>query len=311
MSAASKIHDLDTSPQGDGSIRLQVLLASLGVASRRHAAEVIRDGRVEVEGEVVREPGWRVPAQGAAVRVDGRHLPTGRDPPRRTILLNKPRGLICSADDTQGPTVFECLHGIPERLAPVGRLDKNTEGLLLLSNDGPLVQHLTHPRYGHRKEYLVTVRGGVDRATLDRLRGPMQLEDGVWLRPVEVEWVDGEPHRDPPRDRLLMRLGEGRNRQIRRMCETVGLRVERLIRLAIDDLRLPHDLRPGEWRDLTPTELEDLRSVHHAVASASAASRMECTEGRTTASSERAAGTGQSRAATRATGASSRPKQRS
>jgi pseudouridine synthase len=201
----------------------------------------------------------RVRPDGAGVSVDGRPL-TAAPPPRlRTILLNKPRGLICSADEEQGPTVFECLRDIPERLVPVGRLDKDSEGLLLLSNDGDLVHTLTHPRFGHRKEYLVTLRGYLDEETLTRLGNPMTLEDGTELRPVEVDYIDGDPDREPPRHRLLMTLGEGRNRQIRRMCDLVGLHVERLIRLAIDDLRLPHDLRAGEWRDLTPQEIRAMR----------------------------------------------------
>ncbi len=299
------------SPRDGEGVRLQVLLASLGVASRRHAALMIRDGRVEVDGEVVREPGRRVPIRGARVCVDGHRLSARDEPRRRTVMLNKPRGLICSADDEQGPTVFECLWDIPERLAPVGRLDRNSEGLLLLSNDGALVHALTHPRYGHRKEYLVSVKGDVDRRTLTLLRGPMRLDDGILLRPVEVEWVDCQRGRFPPRHRLLMRLGEGRNRQIRRMCEAVGLRVERLIRLAIDGLRLPHDLGPGEWRDLRPDELAELERAHHDVDNSRAASRIDAADGRTAASSDRAAGIGQSNAATRATGAARRPKQRS
>jgi 23S rRNA pseudouridine2605 synthase len=240
------------------SVRLQVLLARYGVASRRHAADAIREGRVVVDGQVVREPGLRVDPDRVHIRVDGLPLRTAKPPRHRTILLNKPRGLICSADEEQGPTVFDCLQTIRERLVPVGRLDKDSEGLLLLSNDGPLVNALTHPRFGHRKEYLVTVRGEISGTALATLRSAMTLDDGTVLRPVEVQLVDSEPGRDPPRHRLLMTLGEGRNRQVRRMCETVGLYVERLIRLAIGGLRLPRALRPGEWRDVTPDELRAL-----------------------------------------------------
>lgn len=241
----------------ENTVRLQVLLAHFGIASRRHAADLVRSGRVSVDGETVLEPGLRV-APNADVRVDDQALSGVPRPRLRTILLNKPRGLICSADEGQGPTIYECLRDIRERLVPVGRLDKDSEGLLLLSNDGALVNTLTHPRYGHRKEYLVTIRGALNGDTLARLRSPMTLEDGTALRAVEVDLVDSEPDRDPPRHRLLMVLGEGRNRQIRRMCDTVGLHVERLIRLAIDGLRLPRDLKAGEWRDLTPGERTDL-----------------------------------------------------
>lgn len=247
-----------TSPPDAGqehSVRLQVLLARCGVASRRHAADLVREGRVQVHGRVVDEPGLRVDPATAHIRVDGKPLRTDAPRRHRTVMLNKPRDLICSADDGQGPTVFECLRGIPGRLVPVGRLDKDSEGLLLLSTDGDLVNRLTHPRYGHRKEYLVTVRGTLDGRALATLRGAMVLDDGTRIRPVEVSLVDSEPRRDPPRHRLLMVLGEGRNRQVRRMCEAVGLYVERLIRLAIGGLRLPHDLPAGKWRDLTSAEL--------------------------------------------------------
>ena len=238
----------------DGTVRLQVALAHAGVCSRRHAADWIASGRVEVDGETVREPGFRVPV-GAEVRVDGRAIEAGGHEPLRTILLNKPRGLICSADDAEGPTVFECLRGVRERLVPVGRLDKDSEGLLLLSNDGELVNRLTHPRYGHVKEYLVTVRGELDERAFRELRSPMTLEDdGTQLAPVRVEYEGYDGSRIPPRHRLRMWLGEGRNRQIRRMCEQVGLRVTSLVRLAVNDLRLPRDLPPGAWRDLTPRD---------------------------------------------------------
>ncbi len=238
----------------EDTLRLQVLLAHFGVASRRHAADLIRAGRVLVDGAAATEPGMRVSPDTSRILVDGQPLKTGQPPRLRTILLNKPRGLICSADKEQGPTVFECTPTIPERLVPVGRLDKDTEGLLLLSNDGALVHELTHPRFGHRKEYLVTVRGALDGEGLARLRGPMTLEDGTAIRAVEVDLIDSEPDRDPPRHRLRMILGEGRNRQVRRMCESVGLHVERLIRLAINGLRLPRDLKPGIWRELTEAE---------------------------------------------------------
>lgn len=244
------------------SPRLQVLLAHAGVCSRRHAAALVESGRVTVNGEAILEPGYRVP-KGAAVAVDGHPLPSAHEPPR-TILLYKPRGLVCSADESEGPTVYECLRGVRERVVPVGRLDKDSEGLLLLSNDGDLVLHLTHPRYGHIKEYLVTVRGDLDERAFRALNAPMTLEDdGTRLAPVRVEYEDGDTFSNPPRHRLRMWLQEGRNRQIRRMCEQVGLRVSRLVRVAINGLRLPRGIRPGEWRDLTPAELARLESPSH------------------------------------------------
>ncbi len=249
-----------TDGAGDDTLRLQVVLSHSGVCSRRHAAEWIASGRVQVDGETIREPGFRVPL-GATVSVDGHALVAGGHEPHRTILLNKPRGLICSADDAEGPTVFECLRGVRERLVPVGRLDKESEGLLLLSNDGDLVNRLTHPRYGHVKEYLVTVRGEMDERAFRELSSPMTLEDdGTRLAPVRVEYEGFDERCDPPRHRLRMWLGEGRNRQIRRMCEQVGLRVTSLVRLAVNSLRLPRDLAPGQWRDLTPRDYDLLET---------------------------------------------------
>ena len=243
-------------PEEQHTERLQVLLSRSGLVSRRHAADWIRAGRVCVDGAPVSEPGLRVHPETARIQVDGNPLDVRNPQRRRTILLNKPRGLICSAEAEQGPTVYECLGTVPERIVPVGRLDKDTAGLLLLSNDGGLIHELTHPRFGHRKEYLVTVRGDLDGPRLAALRAAMTLEDGTAYRaPLEAELVDSEPGRDPPRHRLRIILGEGRNRQVRRMCEAVGLHVERLIRLALDGLRLPRDLKPGAWRDLTPDEM--------------------------------------------------------
>lgn len=239
--------------------RLQVLLAHSGVCSRRHAIAWIESGRVTVNGTPIYEPGYRVP-RNATVAVDGTPLPSSGHEPHRTLLLYKPRGLVCSADPTEGPTVFECIPSVRERVVPVGRLDKDSEGLLLLSNDGTLVNHLTHPRYGHTKEYLVTVRGALTRSAFRALNEPMTLEDdGTELAPVRVEYVDGDTFSRPPRHRLHMWLHEGRNRQIRRMCDQVGLDVSRLIRIAINDLRLPDDFRPGDWTDLSPA---DLRLLH-------------------------------------------------
>ena len=238
--------------------RLQVVLAHAGVASRRHCAEMIRAGRVEVDGKIVREPGFRIEGAKARLCVDGRTLRTQAPAHHRTIMLHKPKGLVCAVEDRFERTVFECLRGIPERIVPVGRLDKESEGLLLLSSDGDFVNALTHPRYGQRKEYHVTVRGTLTRQILAELRSGMVLEDdGTALCPVDVEVLDEDPD-TPTRFLLRMVLHEGRNRQIRRMCEQVGLRVERLVRTAIRNLRLPRDLKPGEWRDLTATELGKL-----------------------------------------------------
>jgi 23S rRNA pseudouridine2605 synthase len=247
-------------PDGAAAPRLQTHMARLGIASRRHSAELIKAGDVLVNGVKVLEPGYRVQNPGRDVlTVRGRVVA----PPRggvahRTIMLNKPAGLVCSSSDRHGPTVFECLHGIRERLVCVGRLDRDSEGLLLLSNDGDLVNRLTHPRYGHRKEYHVVASGPFDERTLKFLNSSMVI-DGYRIRPAQVDYLERlADGRHAPRHLLRFFLGEGRNRQIRNMCEQAGLRVQSLVRTAINDLRLPRDLRPGQWRDLRPDELERL-----------------------------------------------------
>lgn len=238
----------------DEGIRLQKFLAERGVASRRGAAEVVRAGRVQVNGKVVAEPGWRLNAQSDRVTVDGRALDEAPER-RRTVALNKPRGCVCSAADGDGRTVVSLLRGVSERLVPVGRLDKNSEGLLLLSNDGELTLRLTHPRYEHEKTYRVTVSGAVTEAALAILRSRLVI-DGYRIRPARVEFVKAGDV--PGRSVLLFVLREGRNRQIRKMCEAAGLTVRRLVRTGIGNLALG-GLRPGAWRDLTPVELRELQ----------------------------------------------------
>ena len=241
------------------SDRLQCVLARLGVDSRRHCASIIAGGAVTVNGAVVREPGFRVEhPESDVIVVSGRRVspPAGGAAAVRTLLLNKPRGVLCTREEGRGETVYGLLRGVRERVVSAGRLDRDSSGLLVLSTDGALVNRLTHPRYGHTKVDEVQACGVFDQATLDALQGPMEL-DGVPLAPVRVEYVrrlDDGPL--GPRHRLRFVLREGRNRQIRRMCDSVGLRVESLSRVAINRLRLPTDLRAGEFRDATPRELE-------------------------------------------------------
>lgn len=241
------------------SIRLQSLLSQLGVDSRRHCASLVAGGAVRVNGELVREPGFRVEnPERDVVEVNGRRVSPAPERARRTIVLNKPRGVLCTREEGRGTTVYDLLRGVPERLVSAGRLDRESEGLLVLSDDGALVNRLTHPRYGHEKRYEVRVAGPFGQETLDALQGPMEL-DGYRIRPVRVEYrrrlADGPAG---PRHELLFCLREGRNRQIRLMCEAVGLRVESLVRTAVNAFRLPRGLRPGAWRDLSPRELAAL-----------------------------------------------------
>lgn len=246
--------------------RLQCLLARAGVDSRRHCASIIAGGAVSVNGKIVREPGLRLsPEQTCDIRVNGRRIfPVGaQQAPRiRVVAMNKPRGLLCTKAEGTGRTVYELLGGIPERLVSAGRLDRDSEGLLILTNDGALVNRLTHPRYGHEKTYRVVACGLFSDETLDTLQGPLQL-DGIALAPVRVEYL--RRLRDSPtgegRHALVFRLREGRNRQIRRMCEIAALRVESLKRTAINAFTLPKELKPGEWRDVTAAELALLEKV--------------------------------------------------
>jgi pseudouridine synthase len=244
-------NESNTDSGGEANLRLQQVLAQAGIASRRRAAEMIQAGRVRVNGKVVREPGHHVVPGTDQIQFDNQPLPTlGR---RRTLLMNKPVGLLCSADGAQGRTVCDLITDVPGRLVPVGRLDRDSGGLLLLSNDGALIAHLTHPRYGHRKIYRVEVVGPCNAATLVRLREPMEI-DGYTLRPVQVTLL----RKQGGHTWLRFVLHEGRNRQIRKMCAQVGLNIISLIRIAIDNLQLPEDLEPGQWRDLSAQEIKAL-----------------------------------------------------
>ena len=229
--------------------RLQKVLARLGVGSRRVCEELIADGRVTVNGRVA-QLGVRVDVTEDLVEVDG--APVGIRPDLVYLLLNKPTGVVTTADDPQGrPTVIELVPAEP-RVFPVGRLDRDTEGLLLLTNDGELAHRLTHPSFGVEKEYLAQVEGQPSRAAVRRLREGVELEDGI-TSPARVSTT--EP------DVLRIVIHEGRNRQVRRMCEAVGHPVRRLVRVRIGPLA-DRALAPGRWRALT---LEEVRALSEAV----------------------------------------------
>ena len=232
--------------------RLQNILAHAGVASRRGAATLIESGVVTVDGLVVKEPGARFGAE-ADVRVNGRPIIAAER--KRTVVLNKPVGVLSTMSDPfGGPTVAELVK-TPERLVPVGRLDKDSEGLLLMSNDGDLVNRLTHPRFAHRKTYLVKVAGRWSAEKLALLRSPIKMDDGYVIRPVPVDVVEDLGHNV----RILkFVLREGRKRQIRKMCSAAHLVVLTLKRVAVGNFELPRELRPGEWRDLTSDEIKAL-----------------------------------------------------
>ena len=230
--------------------RLQKVLARAGLGSRRVCEDLIEEGRVTVNGRVIRL-GARVEVDTDVVEVDG--VPVGVKPGSVYYLLNKPPGVITTADDPQGrPTVISLVPDTP-RVHPVGRLDLETEGLLLLTNDGQLTHRLTHPSFGVEKEYVAEVDGDPGRGALRRLREGVDLEDGI-TAPAKVSSLG------PGVVRMV--IHEGRNRQVRRMCAAVGHPVRRLVRTRIGPLRDTH-LGPGEWRELTTDEVRDLeRAVH-------------------------------------------------
>lgn len=230
-------------PQGE---RLQKVLATRGWGSRRVCEDLIAAGRVTVNGEVA-ILGRRVDTEHDRVEVDG--VPIGVRPGLVYYLLNKPTGVITSAHDPQGrPTVVSLVPSEP-RVFPVGRLDVDTEGLLLLTNDGDLAQRLTHPSHGVEKEYLVDVAGGaVSQGRLRSLRDGIELDDGM-TAPAQVS--------QPSPGVLRITIHEGRNRQVRRMCDAIGHPVRRLVRVRIGTLS-DRSLRPGQWRSLDPRELSRL-----------------------------------------------------
>jgi 23S rRNA pseudouridine2605 synthase len=235
-------------PQGE---RLQKVLAATGYGSRRVCEDLIAAQRVTVNGEVA-VLGRRVDPDRDAVEVDG--APIGVRPDLVYYLLNKPIGVVTTARDTHGrPTVIELVPDHP-RVFSVGRLDVDTEGLLLLTNDGDLANRIAHPSHGVDKEYLVEVDGGaVSAGSIRRLREGVALEDGV-TAPAKVS--------QPEPGLLRITIHEGRNRQIRRMCDAVGHRVTRLVRVRIGPLA-DRALRPGTWRELT---VDEWRSLTEAVA---------------------------------------------
>ena len=233
--------------------RLQNILAHAGVASRRGAAALIESGVVTVDGIVVKEPGARFEG-GVLIKVNGKAI--SEEEKRRTIVLYKPVGVLSTMSDPFGGKTVAELVRTPERLVPIGRLDKDSEGLLLMSNDGTLVNELTHPRFNHTKTYLVKVAGRWSEEKLKTLRSPLTLDDGYTIRPVPVEVVE-----DFGNNTRILKfvLSEGRKRQIRKMCSAAHLVVLTLKRVKVGNFELPRDLQPGEWRDLTDEELKLLR----------------------------------------------------
>ena len=231
--------------------RLQKILSAAGVCSRRAAEGYLTAGRITVNGETA-QLGQQADPETDDIRVDG--VPLGREPEAVYLMLNKPRGYVTTVSDEQGrKTVMDLLTGIHTRIYPVGRLDRDSEGLLLLTNDGALTQRLLHPSHEVSKEYRVTVSGPVEHAA-ENLRRIRDVA-GMAIRPAEVQML----RREGNRAELRIIIHEGRNRQIRRMCARCGLEVLRLQRVREHCLELG-TLPLGQWRYLTAAEIAALKA---------------------------------------------------
>jgi 23S rRNA pseudouridine2605 synthase len=241
-------------PTNDGVERLHVRIAHSGICSRRAAEKLIQEGRVLVNGEFVTDLGVKV-SPTDQVMVDGQVVGTAK---AYTVLLNKPTGVVTTLSDPQGrPTIVRLLPKYGVQLKPVGRLDMDTEGLLLCTNDGELANRLAHPRYGIEKEYLATVAGIPDDKAIARLEKGVFVE-GRKTAPAKVDVVHAEKKTETTVLRLT--IHEGRKRQVRLMCELVGHPVKSLKRTRIGPLKLK-GMHPGECRLLGKTEVNELRTL--------------------------------------------------
>ncbi|MEX2672197.1 MAG: pseudouridine synthase [Phycisphaeraceae bacterium] len=251
--------DLTDASRGE---RLHKVLADAGVASRRAAEQMIREGRVAVNGQTVEKlPAWVDPQQDR-LTVDGR--PVARPSKRQGhtyLLVNKPRRVISTSDDEHGRRTVLELVPHRQRLFPVGRLDADSTGLILLTDDGPLANELTHPRYGVPKTYEVAIDGQLGPTDIEKLRRGMFLADpgkpaSAKARAESVRILQ----RDREKTRLVITLREGRNREIRRMMARLGYKVRRLKRIALGPLQLK-GVASGEWRELSRAEIQALRTA--------------------------------------------------
>ncbi len=232
--------------------RLQKLIGRAGVASRRDAEKIIAAGRVTVDGKVITELGAKAD-ENQKICVDGK--PLKFDAEKIYILLNKPRGYVSTVKDERGrKTVLDLIHGISARIFPIGRLDLNSEGLLLLTNDGDLTNALIHPKFKIDKTYRVKISGNVTEAKLDKLRAGIELDDGL-TAPAEIYLRDAE--------NIEITIHEGRNRQIRRMLAAIGCDVKRLQRIRFAGLTL-EGVSVGKFRHLTAEEIAALKKFSSA-----------------------------------------------
>lgn len=236
--------------------RIQKVLAEQGICSRRAAEKLIEEGRVKLNGRPV-GLGDKMDPAADLVSVDGERVYIPKKREMHYYMLHKPRGFITTTNDERGrKTVMDLVADAPVRVYPVGRLDKDSEGLLLLTNDGEFANLLTHPSHGVSKLYRVTVRPHATEEQIIALTDGVTLDDGSVTQPAVIRVVTDEPERTV----LEMTIREGKNRQIRRMCEAVGLDVIRLRRTAVGAVKLGM-LQPGQYRELTPQEVKALRTA--------------------------------------------------
>ena len=236
--------------------RLQKILSAAGVASRRASEQLILEGRVMVNGETVRELGAKADPEKDSIKVDGRRIKT--DIQHRYIVVYKPKGYVTTRKDPEGRRTVMDLIGEGQYIYPVGRLDYDTEGLLLMMTDGDLAARLMHPRHEVDKEYEVIVLGVPDARAIEKLKKGVYIEGGR-TSPAHVH-VGSTVKAAKPTTLLMITIREGRNRQIRKMCSAVGLPVRDLRRIRMGPITLGR-LKPGQWRDLTPGEVKRLKAV--------------------------------------------------
>ena len=240
----------------DKGERLQVVLARFGLASRRGVVSLIESGKVTVNGAAVHEKGLRVRPETDKICVEGKELAARHGDQKRYFVLNKPKGVMTTMQDPHAEkTVADFFRAIPERLFPVGRLDRDTTGLLIMTNDGELAFGLTHPKFGVEKKYFSKVKGLVADETVKRLEKGILLAEGR-TAPCRIEIIK----RSSKESELYVTLHEGKKRQIRRIFEKVGHRVLELSRLNYGPLSLGN-LKPGQWRELDAQELTSLKKV--------------------------------------------------
>nr|WP_255724469.1 pseudouridine synthase [Shimazuella soli] len=233
--------------------RLQKILAQAGIASRRQAEVLIQEGKVQVNGQVVTELGTKVDPDSDHILVKGKLIQKEQ---KRTFIFYKPLYVISSMSDPQKRKVVpDFFRHIKERVYPVGRLDYDTEGLLLVTNDGELANHLLHPRFEVEKQYIATVKGIPDENSLEQLRKGVYLEDGL-TAPAEVKMIQKKDEDA----KIKLTIHEGRNRQVRRMCKAIGHPVMHLIRTRLANLTIK-GLKRGEFRELTSQEVKSLKKL--------------------------------------------------